>query len=470
LDAFPWFSRQGWDMGNGEAYESAKARHLAELRAALNLPLPEPPTPMPTPGGPLQPLVGYLRAQGTVWHDDTGPRAVRLCSYFPAIRVYRDNPDLFRRNLDSMVGYWHGARIFWCLMGDPWDGVSSPAKNTTDLQVDVRWPDYDDLFVAVLKEFASRGLRVAITSGTLYPEQLPNAAAQYAQIGWLCKSVNDQTVILNSVINEPGMTSPYGDGYTGGKVDPAPWATYHQLLNRFRAEYPWNHHGTGCQGGDPEAIENGGYPSGVILGSKPQATFAAVQGTRFPWQNALERAFDMGYRVRPAVKVPVLEEEPSGNNGTVPAVFQPMDNPDVLFAYYTLKLVTGQALISLNSCGLWEQNPLDSVWGFREMPLLWAQMGLPESVGEWKPANLNTLPLTGTGMYRLDGAFNPTTGETIAVCHDGPGPWAVTSRVTGQVRIYRSDGLKADIHADANTVFFTEGGQPPPTVFHLVPA
>lgn len=448
-----WFSRFG-HTSSYKTVEEASAQHLAELEAELGI-VPEPPVdpvPPPSTDGPTKPIVGYMRAQGSVWHDDTGPRVIKLCSYFPAVRVYRDNPNLFKRNLDAMVGYWQGARVFWCLRGKPWEDFG--------LEVDVTWPNYDELFVAVLKEFAARDLRVALTSGTLHPHQLPDADAQYLRIAKLCASVNEQTVIAHSVINEPGMTSPHGDG-------PASWPYYHKLLTIFKSAYPWNHHGTGCQGGDPEAVENDGRPSGIILGSKAPSTMACLQGTRYPTRNALERAFDAGYRVRPAVRVPVLEEEPAGNNGLVPAVYQPMQDRDALFAYYTIKLITGQALISLNSCGLWEQNPLDSVWGFKEIPELWRQMDIPEDVGTFKVGHLHQNPITATGVYRCDGSWSDERGIAIAVASGGSN-WTVTSRWNGQARVYRSDGLHLDTHVNAGGVIFGEGGQPVPTVIVMV--
>jgi hypothetical protein len=450
-----WFSRLGY-RSSFQAFDEATGVVLTELEAELGI-VPEPPAVPPPGDGPTKPLDGYLRAVGSVWHDDSGPRAVRLCSYFPAVRVYRDNRALFLRNLDAMVGYWQGARVFWCLMGKPWSDFG--------LEVDPRWPNFDELFTGVLNEFAARGLRVALTSGTLHPHQLPagDVAATYQRIGRLCASVNQQTVVAHSVINEPGATSPYGD-------EPAAWPSYYKFLTAFKNAYPWNHHGTGCQGHDPEAVENGGAPSGVILGSKSPATMACVQGTRYPVRNALERAFDMGYRVRPAVRVPVLEEEPSGNNGMLTgpgSVFQPMSDRDTLLAYYTLKIITGQALISLNSCGLCEQNPLDSVWGFREIPALWAQMGIPEDIGTFTVGNLNQHPVTATGVYRCDGSWHDGRGLAFAVASGGA-EWRVTSRWAAQARVYRADGLHLDKHVDAGETIFREGGEPVPTVIVLV--
>lgn len=459
-DSENWFSQWGYDCG-AIGYDAATASQLQQIKDRLGIVPPEPVPP--DPNGPTQPLNGYLRAVGSVWHDDAGPVAPRLCSYFPAIRVYRDNPTLFKRNLDSMVGYWHGARIFWCLRGVPWESFA--------LEVDVTWPNYDQLFVAVLNEFHQRGLRVALTSGTLHSHQLPNIEQQFERIGNLCASVNQQTVAWHSVINEPGVTSPYGDGY-----DPAtdrcsgqPWVYYRKLLDLFRAKYPWNHHGTGCQGGDPEATSNGGGPSGVIYGSQRPATMACVQGTRGPNPNPLERAFDMGYRVRPATGVPVLEEEPSGNNGMLTgpgSVTGPMNNRDELFAYYAVKLFTGQALISLNSCGLCEQNPLDSVWGFKEIPQLLAQIGLPNDIGTYRVGNLHQHPITASGVYRCDGSWHDGQGKAFAIAHGGSN-WKVTSRWDAQARVYRADGLHLDKHVSAGGEIFSEGGAPVPTVITL---
>ena len=410
--------------------------------------------------GPLEPLTGYLRAKGTVWYDDAGPCAPRICSLFPAIRQYRDNPTLFARNLDAMMGYWHGARIFWCLRGAPWDQYQ--------LEVDVTWPNYDALFVAVLREFKARNLRVALTSGTLHDHQLPNMEANFERVGRLAASVDQTTVITHAVINEPGMCSPYGDGY-GGATDTCseePWKYYRVLLDGFRSQYPWGHHGTGCQGGDPEATENSGSPSGVIYGSRPPATHACVQGTRYPWQNALERAFDMGYNVRRAVGVPVWEEEPAGNDGGLPAVFQPMNDHDTLLAYYAIKLFTGQALTSLNSCGLWEQNPLDSVWGFKEIPQLLADIGLPDDIGTYQVGNLHKAPITASGVYRCDGAWHDGQGRAFQIVHGGT-DWQLTSRWAGHVTLWRASGQVWEGPVSPGAVFYQAHGSPKPAVLVL---
>jgi Fascin domain len=73
----------------------------------------------------LRPFFGPLRVQDKLFYDDNGPRRVLFCSWFPALRILRDSPEEFYRQLDSITeaGY-QGIRTFLCVGGwdDYWNG------------------------------------------------------------------------------------------------------------------------------------------------------------------------------------------------------------------------------------------------------------------------------------------------------------------------------------------------------------
>lgn len=95
-DAYRHFTRYGYSCRSMPEPEAA-TKHIRELHAELNPSQPEPGQPT------VRPLVGRLRVANKLLHDETGPRRVFCCSWFPALRIRRDTPQEFERQLDAIA-------------------------------------------------------------------------------------------------------------------------------------------------------------------------------------------------------------------------------------------------------------------------------------------------------------------------------------------------------------------------------
>jgi hypothetical protein len=179
-DPDAYFSRCGYDIGFGLDPALAARKHIAELKQELGAtPIDPPPPGEPT----ARPLVGPLRIQDKLFRDDQGFRRVLFCSWFPALRILRDNPQEFERQINAIAsaGY-QGIRVFLAVGGwsDYWDGREvvpirfqkatfdgnhlRPVFNGPWLEA---WPDYDDLLRTLLRACRARKLRLHVTCGDM---------------------------------------------------------------------------------------------------------------------------------------------------------------------------------------------------------------------------------------------------------------------------------------------------------------
>lgn len=425
---------------DGRDHEAA----FLEVERRIHLIAFPPPAPAPIPPGQsVRPLTGYLRLLGKSFADDTGPRRVQFCSYFAFFRIFRDDPDEAKRQLDRIKGHWQGLRVCWNLGGNPWDGHH--------LNVSPDWPDYDRVIVDGLTACWDRGLRVAITNADLYHRPEADWPGLYRRVAGLCASVNDQVVALSSVINESWMTSPFGED----------WPRYAEYARQWQSVYPWGQHGTSC----PSTNED---PEGLIACSLGPATVTLLQGTRWTGPDAIRRAFNVRFEAPSGFK-PIVEEEPTGfDSDGDHAVYQPTTDKDTLLGIYTMKVLTGQLLILLNGPALYNRKPLDSTWGFTEIPAIWQQMELPDDTGQWtlKPLHHNDSPCTGSGLARLDGVTNGSQYFAVA---SGGRDWTLgPSRWDALATVYDHTGpiLERQVHAGETITQLP--GQPTPKVVRLL--
>ena len=422
----------------GSDHETATVEVMRRIEA-IEHPAP-PPAPLP-PGTSCTPLEGYLRLYGHSFGDDTGPRRVQFCSWFPAFRIYRDNPDEFKRQLDRVMGNWQGIRMYWWLLGYGWEQNGN--------SVDPRWPDIDTIIHGALTECAHRNLKVAMTSGDLYAIPEGEIPGMYRKIASVCAGVNETVVAMSSVINESWMTSPFGEDFP----------RYAEYSKQWQSRYPWGQHGLTC----PSTMED---EAGLVASSIAPATVTLLQGTRLPGQNCFGRAFTVEYEGRRNKGIkPIVEEEPGGNG---PDVYQPMNDHDDLLGLYTIKILTGQFLMSFNGSSLYNKTPLDTYWGFKEIPALWKQMEMPQDVGQWvcKPLHHTDSPCTGSGMARLDGVTN---GSLYYGVVSGDRDWTIgPSRWDADATIYDSTGSIFSKVVRAGETIKQYSGTPKTKVIRLV--
>ena len=362
-DAFRWFTRYGFSAREMPESEAA-SKHIRELHEALN-----PSIPGPTPDV-KRPLVGALRIENKLFRDDTGYRRVLFCSWFPALRILRDNPTEFRRQLDRIVdaGY-QGVRVFLAVGGwmGYWDNREvAPITYTkwyftgnhlrTDQYGDViqAWSNYDDLLRELCREFQSRGLRLHVTCGDL---QIicPDGA----------KEIGLHKRFANILAEFPNLTSLY------------------EVTN----EYPLNRYG----GNSDSSIQQMGRvidavrailpntlcAQGAGLSEEPPTLFdssrhgqVCTQHTsRDPFSTCLKRTLGLvywegDYRF---FSKPFWQGEPAGPGADS---YQRQDNPANLVALYSMHALTGQASNWFQGAAVRSFVPLESEWGFELMPTI----------------------------------------------------------------------------------------------------
>lgn len=340
-----------------------------------------------TPATPVckRPLVGPLRVEQKLFRDDSGFRRVFFCSWFTALRTLRDDPDEFYRQLNSIVdaGY-QGVRIFLTVGGwmQFWDNREVVPKQFQKwvwtgnfLRTDqfgtlmYAWPEYDDLLRLLLRECRARKLRLHVTTGDMQiiapnPNDEIDLSRRFARI---CAEEGGTDVIaLVEVTNE-------------------------FPINRFASEAPMSI----TQMGHvidvwTEAIPGVLAAQGAILSEEPaqleksatHGNVCAVHTTRDPFEMCLKRTFGLVYWEGDyrAFKFPFWQGEPAGPGEES---FARQDSPPNLVALYALHALTGQASNRFQGAAVRSFEPLESEWGFYELPMLFDEL-LPEDIALWE--------------------------------------------------------------------------------------
>lgn len=409
-------------------------------------PGPIDPDPGPGPGpGPgtryVEPILGWVRpAERATWGDDSGPRSLRFCSFFPLVRFFKDKPDWARAQLDAMIGRYHGVRMFWCLL-HPQAWVPMQAS------VDPFAPWFEDAFRLTLEELWQRELRAQLTAGDL--QYLPagtDKRALYRRIAEQCKAVGQQVIGVTEIVNEARVNSDE-------KED---WAYWASLSKEWQSVYPWGMHGLSDPGGGQGGPEE---PAELKAAAQAPATCALIHGTRQGLTDSIRRAFNVryeGYRDKP-----ILQGEPCGiDTGPSPGVYEGTDNHAHIFGLYAAIVLTGQALTHFDSAGLgWHHFEIDREWGFRELPELFHAMRIPDDIGlyDLTPGHRSNAPISvrsfvdpgGTGPARCDNMSARDGSRGYAILHGGKGAYQPIVRQDCGYRYWRWNGLAIEGRASA---------------------
>lgn len=424
------FSKDGWTPTTRDLPPWIET-HRVHLEPAP-APIPEPPS-----GSFIEPIRGYLRrGPYATWADDGGPRSIRFCSYFPAWRDWKDRPDEVKRNLDRMMGRWHGWRGFYHL-ADPW----------APFQKDVRpsWSKFDELFVSLLRESWDRGLRVSLTAGDLQFLSKAEYEALVPRIATLCKGVNEQVVPLSGMVNEARVNS-----WDDVKSDPKYWL---DRVRDWQDIYPWGQQSTSDPvdaGGDPE------IPSVLRAWAASPATFSLVHGTRKSAIDAIRRAFNVKFEGVPDLMINqdeptnILNPRMTGHNIRV---FQPLSTKQEVFGLYSMIVMTGQLLTFFGDCSLTNtaQLPINDDWGFDELPERWQRMNVPDNIGEYEliPGHKAEAPITIEGIpaeasARCDTMTAPDGSRGYALIYGqtavDPSRWRIVARQACQGALWEAEG------------------------------
>jgi len=420
----------------GKDHETASREVNRRIREIVGLPVDppvdppvEPPVdPPPPPTSDLvRQVAGYVRTEGRKWSDDSGRRSFRICSWFPALRCFKDHRDASLRQLDEIREYWQGVRIFWHL-GTPW-------WTDHNMGVDPRWPDFDNLFVAFLRECQARNIRVSMSSGdmqVLVPDG--NEAHWHAHMAELAASVDQTTV---------GWWGVWNEGWQNA-ARPSP-ETAAAISQTIQSRYPWGAHALS----DPSTGEEA---AGLDAWSRPPANHTLIHGWRdFP--GSIRRAFNLVYEGKGWL---LNQDEPVGAG---PRVYRRDDNPRHLFALYTMHLLTDQMTTFFGGHGLtaWSpENGLSRDWGFRELPRIWKDINIPEHFDGWglraghrgdAAVYATTYADRGEGPERCDGV--QSGNRAFFMVYGGRGNWDVRSRWNATARIWTETGLLAESNVSA---------------------
>jgi hypothetical protein len=169
-----------------------------------------------------------------------------------------------------------------------------------------------------------------------------------------------------------------------------------------------------------------------------------------------------------------VQDEPTGPNGSPPhseytrLVYQPVDNPDALFAIYTLHVLTGQASTYFNDPALVSREPLHSTWGFQELPRLWRELAIPEDLGQGHVAHGGRsdamMQVKDSHASRADGATRGAYSlGVISGAEDGHA-WAVRANLDGVYSTWYADGIAWEGRLSRGQVIPTQKGFTPTVV------
>lgn len=393
-----WVAGYGQDLPPIERMEFCKQeiyRRIEKIARRAHVPSPEPQNPTTsTPTASARPLVGPLRVQNKLLCDDSGYRRVLFCSWFTALRMLRDNPAEFDRQLGAIAaaGY-QGFRTFLAVGGwmDYWDGhevapitfqkwhfnrdngghLSDDRTRPGTGAVIEGWPDYDDLLRTLLRKVRACGLRLDVTVGDMQMIVANDQAKELAlhrRLAAICAAEGGRDVIaLVEGTNEFPINRYGGDG------DPSI-----EQLGRVLAI--WR-----------EAIPAVLTTEGAILSEDSDKLYAgarygevaAVHVTRDPFETCMKHTFGLYWwegdpRHFP---VPFWNTEPAGPGKDS---YAPQNDPANLTALYALHALLGQGSNYFSGPAVRGDGPLESTWGFVELPKILAV--LPEDVATWDHA------------------------------------------------------------------------------------
>jgi hypothetical protein len=371
-------SKDGYSRGTASAYLTGNS----QIPIALTKDAP----PAPSIVTSVRPFVGPLRVEGKLFRDDTGPRRILFASWFTALRVLRDDPAEFTRQLDALTaaGY-QGARVFLAVGGwmDFWDDhevapigfrkwhFTGNHLRSERLGVSIiAWPNYDELYRTMLRAFKARGLRLHVTAGDMQiivAGDLIREAELHRRFARIAAEEGGTDVIALAE-----MTNEFPLNRYGGQ-SPESIAQMGRLIEIWRQAIPGV---LTAQGAIPQDEE----PETLKLASR-HGEVAAVHPTRSPFGMALKRTlglvyFEGDYR---AFWKALWQGEPAGPEEDS---YQRLDDPASLTALYAMHALTGQASNQFSGYAVRARAPIDRAWGFRELPAVLSQ--LPEDIATWQ--------------------------------------------------------------------------------------
>jgi hypothetical protein len=333
-------------------------------------------------------LQGRLYAKGGIWYDATGPVLPQFFHCMPLVRVFNDNTEKFQAALQAGVDAGrHGIRFGYNLVESEdqdngyWRGCHVPLDMGMELSV----PVHEALANAGLKShiFGANNFGGDWSKERAWLQQL---LTRIADAGYA------ETVGLFSWRNEPFMTSPYGghsqDTYTHGAEA---MAMAREIL--------------GCAVSMGAMGEDDGYITGTITNGKwmtndgvyaPSVPSGFYEGAGIDFSRGhpgevmvkrLDRAYYDGRYHGKYQGGALWNIEPTGMNDAVPPgcvgdVYYPLDDPAFLFTYHLRGALDGMACSFFNGPSVRYAYPIDTGYGFHELPAF-IRDWIPPDIGLW---------------------------------------------------------------------------------------
>lgn len=405
----------------------------------------------PVGGRVVRLLDGPVRVIGRSFGDATGPRILHGCTDFGALRRFKEQPDETLRGLDVVARFKQYVRFAWRLNGSPWD-MEWPGPGGWPMTLDpLRDSWVEDTMRRYLQALHDRGLRANVTSADMYHWSDAQAEEWFRRIAQVAASVSPDVVWLSAVTNEMRGTMPGGESDENIRK-------CQRLLKVWHDHYPWSQMAISDPGSQDKA--------GMVNLSPAPATVALIHNVRWSVPDALRRCFNTPYENYP--NKPVVEDEPTGQNGKIPPpfgqrVFQPVNDDDDILAIYTMHVIAGMASTFFDDSSLVDRQPLDANFGLKETSMLWREMDLPEDIGQGQlyhgGRSESAMNVIDSGADRADGCVAPD-GRFFGVISGEQGGWRVRSRWDAQLTAWTATGVVVDQRVRAGEVLPIAGATP----------
>jgi hypothetical protein len=326
----------------------------------------------PTVVTTARPLVGPLRTHDKLFADDTGPRRVLFYSWFPALRVLRDDPVAFTEQVDRIAAAeYQGFRTFVAVGGwEYWAGREvAPVTfhNNAGTRIEA-WPDFDEQWRTLLRLCRERQLRLHVTTGDAQFVFAGNPSLELETHRRLARIAQEEggsaVIAVWEAHNEYWQNSLYGD-------TPDQDAQDARILGAVREVLPQVLTMRGSLNSEEPADLERSVGTGDVC---------AIHQTRSPAMQAIRRTFGLYYwQGHPHFfHKPFWFGEPPGMGDDV---YQPLPSREYLLGVHAVMALTGYAVNYFDGPSVRSRVPIGAGWGFAEIPRLLAR--IPDDIGTW---------------------------------------------------------------------------------------
>ena len=173
----------------------------------------------------IEPLVCPIGADHEGWWDQGGVKPLFGASWFPALRILRDDPERAEDTLDLLASW--GVQvvrsfIFVC-HPDYWGGREVVAVDAPGAGL-YAWPDFDALVVRYAQMLRERGMAWFVTAGDLQLATDQEGAYRRTRDALLAEGLLDVVCFVD--VNEPWQNGTDGDNPQIGASWVKPFADY----------------------------------------------------------------------------------------------------------------------------------------------------------------------------------------------------------------------------------------------------